>query len=155
MEDQMKFFQLFILILTALFISCNQTEKKDTGNRMDTGTQNTLNVINKFNEAFNRHDVDGIMKLMTEDCIFENTRPVPDGERFVGQEKVRKVWEELFTRSPKARFETEEIFPSGNRCVVRWIYYWEKDGKEGHVRGVDLFGVRDGKVAEKLSYVKG
>ncbi len=26
---------------------------------------------------------------------------------------------------------------------------------EGHVRGVDVFRVRDGKVAEKLSYVKG
>ena len=44
----------------------------------------------------------------------------------------------------------------GNRCVVRWRYEWvEKDGKPGHVRGVDVVRVRDGKVAEKLSYVKG
>jgi len=39
--------------------------------------------------------------------------------------------------------------------VVRWIYRWVRDGQEGHVRGVDVFRVRDGKVAEKLSYVKG
>jgi len=30
-----------------------------------------------------------------------------------------------------------------------------KDGAPVHIRGVDLFRVRDGKVAEKLSYVKG
>jgi hypothetical protein len=30
-----------------------------------------------------------------------------------------------------------------------------KEGKPGHVRGVDIFRVRDGKLAEKLSYVKG
>jgi hypothetical protein len=34
---------------------------------------------------------------------------------------------------------------------VRWRFDWGS----GHVRGIDLFKVRDGKVAEKLSYVKG
>jgi hypothetical protein len=40
---------------------------------------------------------------------------------------------------------------AGNRVVVRWRYTW----KDGHVRGVDLFTIRDGLVAEKLAYVKG
>jgi hypothetical protein len=35
--------------------------------------------------------------------------------------------------------------------VQRWRYTWEG----GHVRGVDLFSVRDGRIAEKRSYVKG
>lgn len=148
-----------IILLTSLplflLISCSYSDNDSGESKMDPETKNTLDVINKFNEAFNKHDVDGIMSLMTDDCIFENTRPVPDGERFVGQDKVRKVWEELFARSPEAKFEAEEIFASGNRCVVRWIYHWVKDGKEGHVRGVDVFKVRDGKVAEKFSYVKG
>jgi len=56
---------------------------------------------------------------------------------------------------PQARFETEEIFAAGDRCVVWWTYHWVKEGKPGHVRGVDIFRVQDGKVAEKLSYVKG
>ncbi len=41
----------------------------------------TLEIVERFNEAFNRHDVDAVMRLMTEDCVFENTRPAPDGER--------------------------------------------------------------------------
>jgi len=39
--------------------------------------------------------------------------------------------------------------------VVRCAYSWVKEGKPGHVRGVDVFRVRDGQVVEKLSYVKG
>jgi ketosteroid isomerase-like protein len=73
----------------------------------------------------------------------------------VGQAQVRAFWEEFFRRSPQARFQAEEIFAAGDQCVVRWIYHWVRDGKPGHVRGVDLFHVRDGQVAEKLSYVKG
>ena len=120
----------------------------------DTAT--TLAIIERFNDVFNKHDVDGIMALMTEDVVFENTFPRPDGERYEGQDSVRGFWDSLFGGSPSARFETEDIFAGGDRCTVRWIYHWvDNDGKPGHVRGVDVFRVRDGKVAEKLSYVKG
>jgi predicted SnoaL-like aldol condensation-catalyzing enzyme len=61
----------------------------------------------------------------------------------------------FFQRSPQALFETEEVFATGDRCVVRWVYRWVREGKAGYVRGVDLFRVADGRVAEKLSYVKG
>jgi len=115
----------------------------------------TLATINAFNEAFNRHDVEAVMDLMTEDCLFDSTRPPPDGERIEGQAAVRQFWETFFGRSPAARFETEEMFVAGDRCVVRWVYHWVRDGNPGHIRGVDVFRVRDGKVAEKLSYVKG
>lgn len=115
----------------------------------------TADIVARFNEAFNRHDVDGIMALMTEDCLFDNTRPPPDGQRFEGQAAVRGFWEDFFGRSPAAHFDTEEMFACGDRCVVRWVYSWKRDGKSGHVRGVDIFRVRNGRVAEKLSYVKG
>ena len=116
----------------------------------------TLATVTRFNDAFNRHDVDAVKALMTDDCVFENTYPPPDGDRHEGQLAVRAFWEAFFRSSPRAAFETEEIFAAGDRCAVRWIYRWggETDAG-GHIRGVDLFQVRDGKVAEKLSYVKG
>ncbi len=43
----------------------------------DIFTQSTIEVIEKFNEALNRHDVPAVMALMTEDCIFDNTYPPP------------------------------------------------------------------------------
>ena len=118
-------------------------------------TRGTLEIIDRFNDAFNSHDVDAIMAMMTHDCVFDDTRPVPDGTLYSGAENVRARWNALFARSPDARFETEEIFACADRCVVRWVYHWIRDGKAGHVRGVDVFRVRDGKVSEKRSYVKG
>jgi hypothetical protein len=48
-------------------------------------------------------------------------------------------------------FEGEEMFACGDRATIRWNC--RLDG--GHVRGVDIVRVRDGKIAEILSYVKG
>jgi len=62
----------------------------------------------------------------------------------------------LFRASPDADFATEELFAAGDRCTVRWRYtYTGAGGEPRHIRGVDVFRVRDGKVAEKLAYVKG
>lgn len=116
----------------------------------------TLEIVHRFNAAFNRHDVDAIMVAMSEDCVFENTSPAPDGETYVGQVAVRAFWESFFAASPHAQFETEDIFASGERCTVRWRYQWiDQNGTIDHVRGVDVFRIRAGKVAEKCSYVKG
>lgn len=124
---------------------------------VDHLTASTVETIQRFNDATNRHDVDAMMELMTDDVVFENTLPPPDGERREGQAAVRVTWEELFRTSPTAFFETEELFAAGERCVVRWRYRWAPDepGRPGHVRGVDLFRVRGGRIAEKLAYVKG
>lgn len=124
--------------------------------QLDAISVETRAVVDRFNEAFNRHDVDAVMALMTDDCVFENTNPPPDGERQEGQAAVRAVWEALFAATPSARFAAEEFVAQGDRCTVRWRYTWvDSTGNPGHIRGIDLFRVRDGKVAEKLSYVKG
>ncbi len=122
---------------------------------LDDVTTQTRQTIETFNEAFNRHDVPAVMALMTDDVVFENTSPSPDGERYEGHAAVRAFWERLFAASPNAHFAAEDIFAGGDRCTVRWLYTWKNSDGEGHVRGVDVFRVRDGKVAEKLSYVKG
>ena len=122
---------------------------------MRDATEETTRVITRFTEAWNRHDVGAVLACVTEDFVFESTRPVPDGERFEGKSRMRAFLEDFFARSPNATFTAEELFSAGERCVVRWRYDWVRDGVAGHVRGVDVLRVRDGKVAEKLAYVKG
>ena len=124
-------------------------------NNTEKNTALTLSVVENFNAAFNRHDVDEVMRWMTEDCVFENTAPMPDGTRLEGAVAVREFWEKFFTNSPDAHFEAEEIFAADDRCVVRWVYRKMKDGQPWHLRGVDIFKVTNGKVAEKMAYVKG
>jgi ketosteroid isomerase-like protein len=116
----------------------------------------TIAAVTRLNDALNAHDVDAVMAAMTDDCVFENTYPAPDGERFEGQTAVRGFWEGMLRSSPDAHFETEELFAVADRCVVRWRYtYTDREGNAGHIRGVDVLRVREGKVAEKLAYVKG
>ncbi|HEY7781926.1 MAG TPA: nuclear transport factor 2 family protein [Ktedonobacterales bacterium] len=118
----------------------------------DAQARATLTAVERFNDAMNHHDVDAAMALMTDDCLFENTSPAPDGTPFRGQVAVRAYWAELFRSTPDAHFEAEEVFATGDRCTVRWRYSF--NGTR-HVRGVDVIRVRDGKIAEKLAYVKG
>jgi ketosteroid isomerase-like protein len=120
----------------------------------DEITTATLAAVDQFNDAFNRHDVDAVMDVMTEDCVFESTSP-PDGARHVGAAAVRAAWDGFFASSPSARFDTEEVIATGDRCVVQWLYTWSDDDGEHHIRGVDVLRVRDGRVAEKFAYVKG
>ncbi len=126
------------------------------GDKKDSKSASTIRAVEQFNEAFNRQDVDAVMSAMTDDCVFENTYPAPDGTRYEGQRAVRAAWQEFFHSSPNARFEAEDMFATADRCTVPWRYSWtDKAGVTGHIRGVDVFRVRDGKIAEKLSYVKG
>jgi hypothetical protein len=113
-------------------------------------TDAALAAVARFDAAFDEQDIDAVMAAMTEDCVFESTTP-PDGARHEGQAALRAAFTEFFATSPGARFETEEQIACGDRVVARWRYTWHG----GHVRGVDVFRVRDGLIAEKLSYVKG
>jgi limonene-1,2-epoxide hydrolase len=118
--------------------------------------ESAIRVVLEFNQAFNRHDVAGMMQLMTDECVFENTSPSPDGTRFAGKEQVTRFWHDFFRDSPHAHIEIEEIFGLGLRCIMRWRYDWvDAAGTQGHVRGVDIFQVKNGLISEKLSYVKG
>jgi ketosteroid isomerase-like protein len=118
--------------------------------------ESAIRIILEFNEAFNRHDVTGMMQHMSDDCVFENTAPAPDGTMYSGKEAVTQFLQDFFRESPHAQIEIEEIFGLGLRCIMRWRYNWvDAEGKKGHVRGVDIFQVRDGFIYKKLSYIKG
>jgi predicted SnoaL-like aldol condensation-catalyzing enzyme len=118
--------------------------------------ESAIRVVLEFNEAFNHHDVAGMMQHMSDDCVFENTDPAPDGAVYSGKQVVTQFWQDFFRKSPHAHIEIEEIFGLGMRCIMRWRYDWvDLAGNKGYVRGVDIFRVKNGSICEKLSYVKG
>ena len=120
-----------------------------------TAAQTTRMVIDRFNEAFNRHDADALAPLLTDDTVFENTSPAPDGQRIEGKAEVVEFWRRWFARNADAVFEAEDVIAMGDRAVVLWVYRKPRNAQAWHLRGVDVFTVRDGKVAAKLAYVKG
>lgn len=115
----------------------------------------TLDVVNRFNAAINRHDLAAVAALLSDDTVFENTSPAPDGTRIRGKQAVTAFWTNWLAANPDANFEAEETIVAGDRCTVLWTYRKTRDGTPWHLRGIDVFTVRDGKIAAKRAYVKG
>jgi ketosteroid isomerase-like protein len=109
-----------------------------------------LKLVETFGAAWAQHDLDTAVSLLSDDCVFDATGPAPDGARHVGPSEIRQAWKPIFD-DRSSRFEPEETFVSGDRVVQLWLYSWTG----GHVRGIDVFKVRDNTITEKLSYVKG
>ena len=115
-----------------------------------------LGTVIRFNDALNARQLEAMMALLTEDTVFENTFPPPDGSRYEGKSAVRSFWEDFFRASLASRFEIEEITALGEQCAMRWVYHWAGlDESAGHLRGADIYRITNGLIAEKLSYVKG
>jgi ketosteroid isomerase-like protein len=122
----------------------------DTRPSLSGTTADPLAIVDAFGAAWGAHDLDATMALTTVDCVFESTEPGPDGTRYEGRAAIRTAWQPIF-EDAHADFQAEESFAAGDRVVQRWRYSWAG----GHIRGVDVFRIRDGLVSEKLSYVKG
>jgi len=121
-----------------------------------SGLESAIRLVLDFTKALNRHDVDGMMAMMCDDCEYENFNPAPDGTVFSGKEQVSHYWTEFFREFPNSRVKIEDISSSGERCVMRWVFSWkDAAGDDRHIRGVDTFKERSGLIREQYSYIKG
>ena len=117
----------------------------------------TAAALSAFSAAFGSGDVDAIMALMTDDCVFEATGPAPDG---VAASRVRPPcarcgWSCSADAATRRSPRRSRSSPATGGCCAGGSTGPSDDGTPGHVRGVDVLRFRDGPVAEKLSYVKG
>ena len=116
----------------------------------------TVEFLVAFADAWNRHDVDDLVSVMTHACIFESS----GGEnvsrtRFEGAEAVRKGYSKSWNDFPDAKWNNARHFVQGDRGVSEWIFTGTNaDGKRSEVAGCDIFTFRDGKIHVKNSYRK-
>ncbi len=76
----------------------------------------TEDFLQSFANAFNAHDIKGIMSHMTDDCVFEASAGADfDGEKFTGHEQVKKAFENVFAMFPDAHWGNPKQFISGNK----------------------------------------
>ncbi len=116
----------------------------------------STNFLQAFAEAWNRHDTDAILSMMTSDCVFEASRgPDAKGTVYAGRDEVRRGVEEVFATFPDARWNEPRHFIAGDRGVSEWVFTaTARDGTSVEVQGCDVFTFRDGKSAVKNSYRK-
>jgi ketosteroid isomerase-like protein len=115
-----------------------------------------LDVLREVTAAFDKHDLDRIMRNFADDAIFEGPRgPEPWGQRVVGREAVRDAFAARFAGIPDVRYTDDDHFVSGDRGASEWTLSGTTvDGLRIEVRGCDLWTFRDGMVVKKDSYWK-
>jgi ketosteroid isomerase-like protein len=116
--------------------------------------EKALRLAVAFAEAFNRHDTEAIGAMLTDDCVFESAGPAPLGLRHEGRVATTQAIGDFFKSIPELKMEIEEVYGLGRRSVLRWRLTGVAGAPQGR-RGVDLFTVRDDRIAEILAYAKG
>jgi len=116
----------------------------------------TVEFLQAFADAWNRHDVEDLMTFMTDDCVFESSAgKAACGTRYEGAEAVRKGYSKSWEDFPDAQWNDARHFVSGDRGVSEWVFTGTKaDGKRAEVAGCDIFTFRGGKIVVKNSYRK-
>jgi steroid delta-isomerase-like uncharacterized protein len=115
-----------------------------------------LTLLDHFADAWNRHDLDALMSMMTDDCVFEaSAGPDVNGQRSEGTRAVRAAFAAVFDAFADARWANPRHFIAGSRGVSEWTFTGTHgDGTPVEVTGCDLFTFRDGRIAVKNSYRK-
>ncbi|MEE9420411.1 MAG: nuclear transport factor 2 family protein [Desulfatiglandaceae bacterium] len=114
-------------------------------------------VLNRWNLAWDKHDLDGVMDLFHDEVIFDNWT----GGQVKGKENLRKAWTPWFANHGGFRFIEEGTFidEDEQKVLYRWQLDWPSfergyEGKSEMRRGVDVLHFRDGKIIQKLTYSK-
>ena len=105
-------------------------------------------VIDRFNQAFVRHDASLLENLVAEDCVMEDV----EGTRVIGRAANLRLWQNL-ANDKNGAFEVEDVVVFGDRANIRWRYR-SGPGLSQSVRGATLMRLRDGLIVEALGYAK-
>jgi ketosteroid isomerase-like protein len=110
-------------------------------------------LLDRFMDAWARHDLDAAMACMAEDCRYDEFNE----KVWDGREAVREGFLPQFRGDyGDIQFleEDRSIDAETGRMLVRWTCRFDWKGTERRWRGLDILHVRDGLITEKLTYAK-
>jgi ketosteroid isomerase-like protein len=73
-----------------------------------------VDTVGKFVAAINRHDVDGIGRLMSEDCVYVDS----DGTTYDDVEQMIQGWPGYFKMFPDYKIEITDTFVKGDTVAL-------------------------------------
>jgi steroid delta-isomerase-like uncharacterized protein len=113
-------------------------------------------LLDEFAGAWNRHDSDALVSMMTEDGVFETfAGPGPSGARHEGRDALRAAFSAVFEAFPDASWDDARHIVCGDRGFSEWTFRGtDRSGNGVEVRGVDIFTFRDGRIARKDTFRK-
>ncbi len=118
--------------------------------------------IDRYNAAWNDHDVEAIVSMHTDDSVFENH---VTGDVNVGREQIGKAITGIFSVFPDLSFEGRRTYIREDLVVQEWTARGTHEGtmtrsgmevpptgRKVEYRGMDVIPIRDGLVARKDVY---
>lgn len=107
-------------------------------------------------DAFNRHDIDGIMTHFADDCVFYTVAGDNEyGNKVEGAEAIAAAFSAVWAGMADAEWAEHSHFVCGDRGVSEWTFRGtDKDGNRIEAQGADLFTFRDGKIIVKQALRK-
>jgi steroid delta-isomerase-like uncharacterized protein len=106
-------------------------------------------LIDAYNEAWNRQDLDAVASMHADDIVFHNWTA---GERVDGADAVRAHIGRIFENWPTLRFTGRSLRAGDDFVVSEWTARATKDGETLEWDGVDVFPIANGKIARKDVY---
>jgi ketosteroid isomerase-like protein len=116
-----------------------------------------MDLLRRFGKAFNRGDIEGILACVTDDFEWRLAAgpEAPNGRVVRGKEAVRKALEERDREFAEMRFSETEVTVSGDKVFGTFRATGKtRDGRAIDRRGLDIYRIRDGRIALKDSYWK-
>lgn len=107
-------------------------------------------------DAFNRHDVDAVMRYFAADAVFDAVAGSEVyGTRFEGVSAIGAAFENVWNTMADAYWAHRDHLVVGDRAVSEWLFSATKpDGSRIEAEGVDLFRLRDGLIVRKQAFRK-
>jgi steroid delta-isomerase-like uncharacterized protein len=106
-------------------------------------------IIEQYNDAWNRQDVDRIHAFHASDVVFHNHTA---GESVRGADAVREHIASIFRNWPGMSFSTRRLYMREDLVVNEWTAHAEKDGRKLEWDGVDVFPFENGLIKRKDVY---
>lgn len=116
----------------------------------------TATDLSDLFDAFNRHDIDGVISFFAEDCVFNTVAgSEAHGTRVEGTEQIATAFSSVWQTMPDAHWAHHSHFVHGDRAVSEWTFSGTNaDGSRIEAEGCDLFTLRDGKIVRKQAFRK-
>jgi ketosteroid isomerase-like protein len=112
---------------------------------LSTTIENPLTTIERLLAATNAHDLEALVNCFTVDYALE--APLHPARSFRGRDQVRRNWTEIFGGVPNITAQIERTACDGDTVWSEWeMKGTRQDGAEHLMRGVFIFGVREGAI---------
>ena len=100
-------------------------------------------MVERLRVATNAHDLEAVVSCFAAD--YRNETPAHPERGFTGRDQVRRNWEQLFAGVPDITAEVVRGAVDGDTAWTEWEHRGTRtDGSQHIMRGVVIFGVRNG-----------